>query len=273
MPDQDHRCHVGQARVTVSRRTSGCGPRDRRQRGVPQGRTRTRWLRRPRLRRPSSCGRRRARLRLGRADGAHGGRARRRGRCVRPAPVRRRGRAQRTPAAQARALRRQPVPDLAHPLVRRRGRRRRDRRDQHVRRRQVRRDGAARRGLGAAHPADRPGGRHQGARARPVGGRVRRVRPRRRRLRGGRGVAGGGRRRGGVLGVLTGPHQRLRPHLHPQARDRRDAPGRGPAEGADAPVRRGRGQGHRPRGEAVLRAMSTTTWPARPRPSTGSTTC
>ena len=86
-------------------------------------------------------------------------------------------------------------------------------------------------------------------------------------------VAGGGRRRGGVLGVLTGPHQRLRPHLHPQARDRRDAPGRGPAQGADAAVRRGRGQGHRPRGAGRSSATSTTTWHARPRPSTGSTTC
>ena len=49
-----------------------------------------------------------------------------------------------------------------------------------------------------------------------------------------------------------GPHQRLRSHLHPEARDRRDATGGGAAEGADAAVRRGRGQGHRPRGDAVL---------------------
>ena len=48
--------------------------------------------------------------------------------------------------------------DLAHALVRRRGRRGRDRRDQHVRRHALRRDRAARRGLRAAHPAHRPRG-------------------------------------------------------------------------------------------------------------------
>ena len=52
------------------------------------------------------------------------------------------------------------------------------------------------------------------------------------------GVAPGGRRRGRGVGVLDPAHQRLRPHLHPQARAGRDAPRGDAAAGADEPVHR-----------------------------------
>ena len=48
----------------------------------------------------------------------------------------------------------------------------------------------------------------------------------------------GGRRRGGGVGLLPRPHQRLGPDLHPQAGDRRGAPGGDAAARADAEVRR-----------------------------------
>ena len=120
--------------------------------------------------------------------------------------------------------------------------------------------------------AHRPGGRRQGARPRAVGGRVRRVRPGRRRLRGRRGVAPGGRRRGGVVGLLPRAHQRLRAHLHPQARGRRDASRGHAAQGADAPARRRRVDGIDPKAAPFFGDVSTTS-PGPRRRSTSSTTC
>ena len=128
------------------------------------------------------------RLRLGRALQAQRGRARRRRRLVRAAPARGRGRPQGAPAAQARAVRRQPVPHPQDALVRRRGGRRRDRRDQHVRRPRLRDHGPARPRLRAALGPLAPGVRLGRPHPRPVGGGLRGLR------HGGRRLHRGGRR-------------------------------------------------------------------------------
>ena len=158
--------------------------RDRGQRRVPQGRAGRRRLLHARLPRAPRRRRERAgRLRLGRPLPAQPDRARRRRRGLRPAPAGRRGRAQGAPAAEARALRRQPVPGAQDALVRRRGRRRRDRRDQHVRRPRLRGHRAARRGPQLQDARHVPRGEATGAQPRPVRGGLRRLRHGRRRLR------------------------------------------------------------------------------------------
>ena len=157
---------------------------------------------------------------------------------LRPAPACRRGRDQRPSAAQGRAVRRLAVHRPQDPLVRRRGGCRRDRRDQPVRRPQVRRHRAARLGRRPERGPPPLEGHEQRPRPRPLRGRVRRVRRGGRPLRGGGRVASGGRRRGREVGVLHRAHQRLRPHLHPQARARRDAASGDAAAGADEQVHR-----------------------------------
>ena len=203
-------------------------------------------------------GDRRRRLRVGRHARARRGRAEPRRGDLLAAPAGRRGRAQRAPAAQARALRRRALPGPQDPLVRRRGRRRRDRGDQPVRRPQLHRQRPARQGHRAAQRAAGPGAADRRARARAVRGGLRDLRPGRRRVRVGRDRAGGGRRRGRGLGVLAGPHPGLPAHLHPQARARRGAPSGPPAPRADEALRHRVG--------AVRDPGSRTVLPGRHRP-------
>ena len=136
-------------RITVAMSASVVGlasARDRRQRAVPQGRPGPGRLLAPRARTSSAA--------KATDDGDfvwvglhEPSEARARGRRdrLRPAPPGRRGRPARPPAAEAGALRRQPVPRPQDALVRRRAGRRRDRRDQHLRGRGLHRDRAPRR--------------------------------------------------------------------------------------------------------------------------------
>ena len=181
---------------------------------------------------------------------------------VRPAPARRRGRRQRPPAAQARALRRHALPH-------------RSRRSGTSTRRTPSRPARStsssahdfvvtvRHGEGAElHDARRClESRRERARPRPVRGGLRRLRPRRRRLRGGRGVAARStstrsRRR-------SSPPQRTNDSARIYMLKRELAEVRRavlPAARADATVRRRHGAGHRRARRRRSSATSPTTW-------------
>ncbi len=153
----------------------------------------------------------------------------RRRRRLRTAPAGGGGRRQGPPAAQARALRRQPVPDPQDALVRRRRGRRGDRGDQPVRRPATSwSPSATATARAAAAPASAwRGASSSSATARPPSSTRSATRSSTATRRS--WARSSGRRRGRVVGLLRRAHQRLGPDLRPQARA-----GRGTARGAAA---------------------------------------